>query len=107
MRLASEAGIRWCAAPLCRIARRNSPSARGIASSIPMLIAPADSPKIVTLPGSPPNAAISSRTHSSAATWSSRPTFAMPSSRCRKPSDPGRQLITTQTTPSRANRLPS
>ena len=31
---------------------------------------PADSPKIVTLPGSPPNAAILSFTHWSAATWS-------------------------------------
>ena len=30
-------------------------------------IAPADSPKIVTLPGSPPNAAMLSLTHSSAA----------------------------------------
>ena len=44
-----------------------------------MLIAPADSPKTVTLPGSPPNAPMFSCTHSSAATWSSRPTFAMPS----------------------------
>jgi hypothetical protein len=33
---------------------------------------PADSPKTVTLWGSPPKAAVSSRTHSSAATRSSR-----------------------------------
>ena len=58
MRRASPAGSPWCAAPLCRIARRNSPSARGMASRVPMLIAPADSPKTVTLSGSPPNAAM-------------------------------------------------
>ncbi len=58
MRSASPAGVTWWAAPLCRMARRNSPSARGIASSMPMLIAPADSPKTVTLPGSPPKAAM-------------------------------------------------
>ncbi len=34
---------------------------------------PADSPKIVTFFGSPPNAAMLSRTHSSASTWSSSP----------------------------------
>ena len=37
---------------------------------------PADSPKTVTRSGSPPNAAMLSRTHSSAATWSSRPRLA-------------------------------
>ena len=84
-----------------------APRRAGIASSTPMLIAPADSPKTVTLPGSPPKAEMFSRTHSSAATWSSSPTFAMPSSRYRNPSAPGRQLMTTQTTPSRAKRLPS
>src|ERR1700747_3088111 len=36
---------------------------------------PPDSPKIVTLPASPPKAAILSRTHSSAATMSSIPAF--------------------------------
>ena len=46
-----------------------------------MLIAPADSPKIVTLAGSPPKAAMFSRTHSSAATWSSSPRLATPSAR--------------------------
>ena len=39
----------------------------GVASSVPTLMPPADSPKIVTFPGSPPNAAMLSRTHSSAA----------------------------------------
>jgi hypothetical protein len=36
-------------------------------SSVPTLIAPADSPKIVTLLGSPPKAAMFSYTHSRAA----------------------------------------
>lgn len=38
----------WCPPPLCRMARQNSPFARGIDSSVPTLIAPADSPAIVT-----------------------------------------------------------
>ena len=54
-----------------------------------MFTEPADSPKTVTLPGSPPNAAISSRTHSSAATWSSMASLPVassppPSSRARR-----------------------
>ena len=36
---------------------------------------PADSPAMVTLDGSPPNAAMLSCTHCSAATWSSMPTL--------------------------------
>ena len=36
---------------------------------------PADSPNTVTLPGSPPNASMLSRTQRSASTWSSRPRF--------------------------------
>ena len=61
-----------------------------------MFTEPADSPNIVTLPGSPPNAAISSRTHSSAATWSSIASLPVlssppPSSRPRrKPNAPSR-----------------
>ena len=43
-----------------------------------MLIPPADSPKIVTSSGSPPNAAMLSRTHSSAATWSRMPALPEP-----------------------------
>ncbi len=39
---------------------------------------PPDCPKMVTTPGSPPNAAMLSRTHSRAATMSSMPTFAEP-----------------------------
>ena len=53
--------------PTLRDGARNSPSARGRPSSVPTLIAPADSPKIVTLPGSPPKAAIFACTHSRAA----------------------------------------
>ena len=41
-----------------------------------MLPAPADSPTTVTREASPPNAPTCARTHSSAATWSSRPRFA-------------------------------
>ncbi len=41
-----------------------------------MEIAPADSPATVTRSGSPPNAAMLSRTHSRAASWSSRPRLA-------------------------------
>jgi len=64
---------------------------------VPTLIAPADSPKTVTLPGSPPKAAMFSLTQASAASWSSNPKLAAtpPSSRasagrCRKPSAPSR-----------------
>ena len=67
---------RCCAAPLCRIARRNRPRAAGAPSSAPTLIAPADSPNTVTQSGSPPNASMFSRTQASAASWSRRPRFA-------------------------------
>jgi len=53
--------------PLCTIARRNKPLARGIVRSVATLMAPADSPKIVTLVGSPPIAAMFPCTHLSAA----------------------------------------
>ena len=43
-----------------------SPFALGVPMSVPTLMPPADSPKIVTLLGSPPNAAMLSRTHSRA-----------------------------------------
>ncbi|MCY1237813.1 hypothetical protein D9M72_505240 [compost metagenome] len=71
-----------------------------------MLMAPADWPNTVTLAGSPPKAAMLSRTHSRAATWSRRPMLACPSPRSRNPSAPTRQLITTQTTPSLAKFVP-
>ena len=84
-------------APLCRMARWNRPAGRRDARAAwPTLIAPADSPKIVTRSGSPPNAATLSRTHSSAATWSRMPALPEPSnpsampSRCRNPSTPRR-----------------
>ena len=71
-------------------ARWNSPAADGMASSVLTLAPPPDSPKIVTLPGSPPKRAMLSRTHSSDATRSSMPTlpdaaYSPPSSspRCR------------------------
>jgi hypothetical protein len=55
-----------------------------------MLIAPADSPKTVTVSGSPPKAAMFSRTHCSAATWSRSPTLVSPPGNGRKPSAPSR-----------------
>ena len=54
--------------PDCTMAWWNRPCAAGNASRVPTLIPPADSPKIVTRPGSPPNAAMLSRTHSRAST---------------------------------------
>ena len=56
----------WLPAPDWGIARWKSPFALGVPMSVPTLMPPADSPKIVTLLGSPPNAAMLSRTHSSA-----------------------------------------
>ncbi len=56
-------------------ARWNSPLAGGEVISMFTDQPPADSPMIVTLPGSPPKAAMLRRTHSSAATWSIRPKF--------------------------------
>ena len=70
-------GVAW-AAPDWAMALWNRPLAVGVPSSVPTLMPPADSPKIVTLPGSPPKAAMLSRTHSSAATWSSRPRLPEP-----------------------------
>ena len=60
-------------APLSPMARWNRPCESGDAMSALTAKEPADSPKIVTLPGSPPNAAMFFFTHCSAATWSSRP----------------------------------
>ena len=55
-------------APLSPIARWISPLASGDTTSALTANEPADSPKIVTLPGSPPKAAMLSCTHCSAAT---------------------------------------
>ena len=62
-----EVSPKKVAAPLWRMARWNNPSARGEASSTLTDIAPADSPKRVTLSGSPPNAAMLSLTQVRAA----------------------------------------
>ena len=59
--------------PLSMIAERNSPRVLGAVSSSDTDTDPADSPATVTRSGSPPNAAMLSRTHSSAAIWSRRP----------------------------------
>ena len=66
--------------PLSSTALWKSPRARGIVRRQAMFTEPADSPKTVTLCGSPPKAAISSRTHSSAATTSSMPSLPVLSS---------------------------
>jgi hypothetical protein len=55
-----------------------------------MLIAPADSPATVTAAGSPPKTATWSRTHWSAAIWSSSPRFAGASGSSANPSAPSR-----------------
>ncbi|MCU1422219.1 MAG: hypothetical protein JWN36_1870 [Microbacteriaceae bacterium] len=58
---------------LCAIARANRPRAEGTVMRVVTAFAPADSPKSVTLSGSPPNARMLSRTHCIAATWSRSP----------------------------------
>ena len=68
---------------------------------------PADWPASVTRSGSPPNAAMFSRTHSSAATQSRTPRFAGAPGTCPNPSNPSRYDRVTVTTPSRAKAAPS
>jgi hypothetical protein len=75
---------------LCRIARRNAPVADGMASSAAIEPAPADWPNIVTLPGSPPNAAMFVCVHSSAASWSSSARLSGDPAIRRSPSAPVR-----------------
>ena len=62
----------WTGGVLCRIARWNRPRGAGIVSRHMMACAPADWPMTVTRAGSPPNAAMCSRTHARAAIMSSR-----------------------------------
>ena len=57
------------------MARWKSPAARGEESNDSTLVPPADSPKIVTAAGLPPNAAMLSRTHSKPRTKSNVPKF--------------------------------
>ena len=59
--------------PLSPIAAWKSPRASGVAIMWLTLHDPADSPKIATRSGSPPNDAMLRCTQSSAATWSSVP----------------------------------
>ena len=59
--------------PLSAIAWENRPNAVGEAMFAQTLAPPADSPKIVTLPGSPPNANALPCTQRIAACWSIRP----------------------------------
>ena len=71
----ASATVCTCTPPLCTTARRKSPDALGVPNSVETLKPPADSPKTVTLCGSPPNAAMLSRTQARAANWSRRPQF--------------------------------
>ena len=87
--VASSPVRRLWAAPLCGMALWNSPRAAGRPRSVPTLMPPADSPKMVTLAGSPPKAEMLSRTHSRAATWSRMPLLPWPSM-WRKPNAPSR-----------------
>src|SRR6516225_3535671 len=80
---------------LSRMALSNSPRASGIASRMPTLVAPTDSPKIVTFLGSPPKLVMFWRTQRSAATWSRMPLLPLPaysgppiSDSSRKPNGP-------------------
>ncbi len=72
------------------MARWNRPCALSIASSAAITPAPADSPNTVTLPGSPPNAAMFSLTQARAAAASSSPRLAGAPSIWPKPSMPRR-----------------
>jgi hypothetical protein len=58
------------APPLCITARWNRPLALGDCSSEKLWVAPADVPHSVTLPASPPKAAMFFCTQPSAASWS-------------------------------------
>ena len=88
--LAADASEKKVPGTLCAMARRNSPRARGMANSAAMDPAPADSPKTVTRSGSPPKEVMFSRTHSRAASWSSRARFAGAPSIGANPSMPTR-----------------
>ena len=85
---AASAGEKNVPGTLCAIALRNRPAASGMTSRAAMEPAPADSPKTVTRSGSPPNAAMFSRTQRSAATWSSSPRLAGAPGSWAKPSTP-------------------
>ncbi|CKT35105.1 Uncharacterised protein [Mycobacterium tuberculosis] len=63
------------AAGLSEIALANRPLAAGTANSVAVICAPALSPKMVTLPGSPPNSAMLSWTQRNANTRSRRYTL--------------------------------
>ncbi len=68
----------FSAAPLSAIARWNSPLAEGMAIRVETFPAPPDSPKMVTLPGSPPKRAMLSWTQRRAATQSNMPALPEP-----------------------------
>jgi len=87
---AARPGLKTVPGTLCAIALVNRPLAWSIASSAEITPAPADSPNTVTLPGSPPNRPMLSRTQRSAATASSSPRLAGTPGICANPSVPSR-----------------
>ena len=64
---AASSGEKKVPGMLCATARRNRPAAAGMTNRDAIAPAPADSPNTVTRSGSPPNAAMFSRTQCSAA----------------------------------------
>src|SRR5450756_2184170 len=106
MRSAS-ASVRVRPPPEWEMARANSGWARGDARSDMTAEPPADCPAIVTCDGSPPNAAMLSRTHSRPRIMSRSPRFVGASEIQPKPSKPSRYERETVTMPSRLYETPS
>ncbi|MNW55317.1 hypothetical protein D3C74_329690 [compost metagenome] len=76
--------------PLWTIARATRSGAEGCARIAETVLPPADWPASVTRRGSPPNAATSSWTQRSAASWSARPRLRGAPSSTENPSAPSR-----------------
>src|SRR5450756_1440957 len=93
--------------PEWEMTRANSGWARGDASRLMTAEPPADWPAIVTCEGSPPNAAMLSRTHSRPRIMSRRPRLVGASAIQPKPSKPRRYERETVTMPSRLYEAPS
>ena len=114
--LPSDCVISWLLTlrmvPLMMMALWKSPFAAGIHIKVPTLPPPPDSPKMVTLCGSPPNLEMLSRIHSRPCTTSSIPTlpeylyFSETAERSRKPIMLRRWLRLTTTTSFWANCIP-
>ena len=73
--MASSVDLVMMGEPLCMMARLKYLCASSISASREQLEPPADSPKMVTLSGSPPNPPMFSCTHFRAIIWSMSPRF--------------------------------